>query len=172
MGEQYVGIDVSKAHLDVATSDGQCMQVGNDEAGYARLREQFAAQPPTLVVMEATGGLERALAAALSAAGIALRIVNARHVRHFAKAAGLLAKTDRLDAATLVRFAQALRPEPRALQPENMLALQALIVRRRQLLEMLTMEKNRLRTAHRKVQLDLRATIHWIEKRLKRTDVA
>lgn len=170
MSEQYVGIDVSKAHLDVAFSDGRCLQVGNDEAGFAQLREWFAAQPPTLVVMEATGGLERAVAAELSAAGIALRIVNARHVRHFAKAAGLLAKTDRLDAKALLQFAQALRPEPRALQPEYVLALQALIGRRRQLLEMLTMEKNRLRTAHRKVQPDLRATIHWIEKRLKRTD--
>jgi transposase len=114
--------------------------------------------------------LERALAAELSAAGIALRIVNARHVRHFAKASGSLAKTDRLDAQALVQFAQALRPEPRALQPEQMLALQALIGRRRQLLEMLTMEKNRLRTAHRDVQPDLRANIRWLEKRLKSAD--
>jgi transposase len=170
MSEQYVGIDVSKARLDVAFSDGRRMELDNNEAGHEELCKQFAVEAPALVVMEATGGLERAVAAQLSAAGIALRIVNARHVRHFAKATGLLAKTDRLDAATLVRFAQALRLEPRALQPEQMLALQALIGRRGQLLEMLTMEKNRLRTAHRKVQPDLRATIRWIEKRLKATD--
>jgi transposase len=170
MSEQYVGIDVSKARLDVAFSDGRQMGVDNNDAGHEELCKQFAAEAPALVVMEATGGLERAVAAQLSAAGIALRIVNARHVRHFAKATGLLAKTDRLDAATLVRFAQTLRPEPRALQPEQMLALQALIGRRRQLLEMLTMEKNRLRSAHRKVQPDLRATIRWIEKRLKAAD--
>lgn len=170
MSEQYVGVDVSKEHLDVAFSDGRCLRVSNDEAGYTVLCERFAAEAPTLVVMEATGGLERALAAELSGAGIALRIVNARHVRHFAKATGSLAKTDRLDAQALVQFAQALRPEPRAMQPEQMLALQALIGRRRQLLEMLTMEKNRLRTAHRDVQPDLRANIRWLEKRLKSTD--
>jgi transposase len=170
MSEEYVGIDVSKEHLDVAFSDGRQMRVGNDESGYAALREQFTTERPALVVMEATAGLERALAVELSAAGVALRIVNARQVRHFAKATGLLAKTDQLDATALMRFAQLLRPEPRALQPEQMVALQALIARRRQLLEMLTMEKNRLRLAHPKVQSDLRASIRWIEKRLKGAD--
>jgi len=120
--------------------------------------------------MEATGGLERSIAAELSAAGIPLRIMNARHVRHFAKATGALAKTDRLDAQALVQFAQALRPEPRSIQPEHMQALQALIVRRRQLLEMLMMEKNRLHTAHRGVRADLRSSIRGLEKRLKGVD--
>ena len=120
--------------------------------------------------MEATGGLERALAAQLSAAGIALRIINARHVRHFAKATGLLAKTDRLDAEALVRFAQMLKPEPRPIAPEQTVALQALIVRRRQLVEMLTMERNRLRTAHRGVRKSLQSSIRWLEKRLAEVD--
>jgi transposase len=114
--------------------------------------------------------MERALAVRLSAAGVALRIVNARHVRHFAKATGLLAKTDRLDAEVLVRFAQSLKPEPRLIQPEQTLALQALIVRRRQLVEMLTMERNRLRSAHQGVRKSLQSSIRWLEKRLAEVD--
>jgi len=170
MSEQYIGVDVSKEHLDVASSDGTNFRVGNDEAGHQELVTRFGAAPPALVLMEATGGLERALAVQLSAAGVALRIVNARHVRHFAKATGLLAKTDRLDAQALVHFAQTLKPEARAIQPEQTLALQALIVRRRQLVEMLTMERNRLRTAHRGVRKDLQTSIRWLEKRLAGVD--
>jgi transposase len=170
MGEQYVGIDVSKNHLDVAMSDGTSLQVDNDEAGHQELVARFVAEAPTLVLMEATGGLERALAAQLSAAGVSLRVINARHVRHFAKATGLLAKTDRLDAQALVRFAQTLKPEPRAVAPEQTLALQALIMRRRQLVEMLGMERNRLRTAHRGVRKSLQASIRWLEKRLAEVD--
>ena len=170
MVNQYLGIDVSKDHLDVATSDGASFRVGNDEAGHQELVERFGAEPAVLAVMEATGGLERALAVQLSAAGIALRIVNARHVRHFAKATGLLAKTDRLDARALVHFAQSLKPESRPIQPEQTVALQALILRRRQLVEMLIMERNRLRTAHRGVRKDLQATIRWLEKRMAAID--
>ena len=170
MVNQYVGIDVSKDHLDVASSDGASFRVGNDEAGHGELIARLSAEPPILVVMEATGGLERVLAVQLSAAGIALRIVNARHVRHFAKATGRLAKTDRLDAQSLVHFAQSLRPESRPIQPEQTMALQALILRRRQLVEMLVMERNRLRTAHRGVRKDLQATIRWLEKRVAAID--
>ena len=170
MSEQYVGVDVSKGHLDVALSDGTSVRVCNDEAGHQELVARFSATVPTLVLMEATGGLERALAAELSAAGVPLRTVNARHVRHFAKATGLLAKTDRLDAQALVRFAQTLKPEPRAIASEQTLALQALIVRRRQLVEMLGMERNRLRTAHSGVRKSLQASIRWLEKRLAEVD--
>jgi len=170
MSEQYVGIDVSKDHLDVALSDGTSLRVGNEEAGHQELVARFSAAVPRLVLMEATGGLERALAAQLSAAGVLLRIVNARHVRHFAKATGLLAKTDRLDAQALVRFAQTLKPEPRSIASEQTLALQALIARRRQLVEMLGMERNRLRTAHSGVRKSLQASIRWLEKRLAEVD--
>lgn len=170
MADLYVGVDVSKEYLDVAISDGTSLRVSNDEAGQQQLVARFSAPAPALVLMEATGGLERALAAQLSAAGIALRIVNARHVRHFAKATGLLAKTDRLDAEALVRFAQTLKPEPRSIAPEQTVALQALIVRRRQLVEMLGMERNRLRTAHRGVRKSLQASIRWLEKRLAEVD--
>jgi transposase len=170
MSKSFVGIDVSKNVLDVAFSDGRVLQVSNDEAGFAALRQELTGKVPGLVLMEATGGLERSIAAELSAAGIPLRIMNARHVRHFAKATGALAKTDRLDAQALVQFAQALRPEPRSIQPEHMQTRQALIVRRRQLLEMLMMEKNRLHTAHRGVRADLRSSIRGLEKRLKGVD--
>lgn len=170
MDKPYVGVDVSKEHLDVATSAGESFRVTNDESGHEALVCRFRAEPPTLVLMEATGGLERSLAVQLSAAGVALRIMNARHVRHFAKATGLLAKTDRLDAQALMRFAQTLKPEPRSIEPEQTVALQALIGRRRQLVEMLSMERNRLRTAHRGVRRDLQASIRWLEKRLAAVD--
>ena len=170
MSDLYVGIDVSKLRLDVACSDGQRDAVGNDEAGHEVLVQRFTAQPPRLIVMEATGALEQALAARLSAHQLAIRIVNPRQVRHFAKASGLLAKTDRLDAQVLVRFAQAMRLEPRAICDEQTRALQALIARRRQLIEMLTMERNRLRTAHKGIKGSLMQTIRLLEKQLERTD--
>jgi transposase len=163
-------VDVSKEHLDVAFSDGRELQVRNDPSGYQRLHELLSTAVPTLVVMEATGGLEQGLAAELGAAGIPLRIMNARHVRHFAKATGCLAKTDRIDARVLVQFAQALRPEPRAIQPEQLRALQALVGRRRQLLEMLMMERNRLRTAHPEVRRNVQGAVRWLEKQLKGVD--
>jgi transposase len=168
--EVYVGIDISKARLDVATSAGETFSVSNDEAGHEQLCERFKAAPPKLIVMEATGGLERDLALQLAAAGWEIRVINPRQVRRFAQAAGVLAKTDRLDAQVLVRFAQALKPEPRAVEDEEIQRFQALIGRRRQLLEMLTMEKNRLRVAHREVRKDVKETIDWLEKRLRSTN--
>ena len=168
--EVFVGIDISKARLDVATSAGEEFSVGNDDAGHEQLCELFKAAPPKLIVMEATGGLERDLALQLAAAGCELRVINPRQVRRFAQAAGVLAKTDRLDARVLVRFAQALKPEPRAVADEDLQRLQALIGRRRQLLEMIIMEKNRLRVAHPGVRKDLKQTIAWLESRLRNTN--
>lgn len=170
MSELYVGIDISKDRLDVALSDGRFVQVSNDDAGRAQLREQLSTEAPKLIVMEATAGFEQAVAAELAAAGLALRIVNPRQVRHFAKAAGYLAKTDRLDAQVLMRFAQAMQPEPRAVQSEEMLELQALIGRRRQLIEMLTMEKNRLRLARKQIKRSLMRVIRVLEQQLQDTD--
>src|SRR5262245_4304277 len=170
MEEVFVGIDIAKGRLDVATSAGEEFAVGNDEAGHKELCERFKGNPPKLIVMEATGGLERDLAAELAAAGYELRIINPRQVRRFAQAAGVLAKTDRLDARVLVRFAQALKPEPRAVESEQVQRLQALVARRRQLLEMLTMEKNRLRTAHAEVRRDIKQNIEWLKSRLNHTN--
>lgn len=168
--EVFIGIDISKARLDVASNTGEEFSVGNDEAGHEQLCERFRAASPKLIVMEATGGLERDLALQLAAAGYEIRVINPRQVRRFAQAAGVLAKTDRLDARVLVRFAQALKPEPRAVADEDVQRLQALIGRRRQLLEMLTMEKNRLRVAHPLVRKDLKETIKWLERRLISTN--
>jgi transposase len=170
MSELYVGIDVSKDRLDVAFSDGRERQFGNDAAGHGQLCTLLAPEQPRLIVMEATGGFERSVAAELAATGLALRIVNARQVRDFAKASGRLAKTDQLDARVLVRFAQAMKLEPREVPSEQLQGLQALIGRRRQLIEMLVMEKNRLRIARKEVKRSLKQSIEWLEQQLKHTD--
>jgi transposase len=170
MTELFVGIDVSKDRLDVACGGDLEFGVSNDEAGHTALVARLLELGPALVVMEATGGLERAVALRLTLSGLALRIINARQVRHFAKAAGYLAKTDALDARVLRAFAERMRPEPRELASEQAQELQALTARRRQLIEMLTMERNRLRTAHVRVRRDLRESIRALERRLARTD--
>jgi transposase len=111
MANQYVGIDVAKATLDVALgSDGEVVQVENSEAGIARLLERLGELVPTLVVLEATGGYESLVAGAIVGRGIPVAVVNPRQVRDFAKATGVLAKTDRIDARVLARFAEAVRP--------------------------------------------------------------
>jgi transposase len=169
MSERYVGIDVSKDHLDVL--DGEAVErIGNDAASCAQLAARLAKDPPTLVVMEATGGLERELALQLAARGVRLRIVNARQVRQFARAAGLLAKTDQIDARVLAHFGQAMKPVAREPVDEHTRTLQALVGRRRQLLEMLGMEKNRLATAHLAVRPQVLRTVRWLESELQRCE--
>lgn len=170
MSERFIGIDVSKEHLDVASSENWTLRVANDAAGHAQLCERLKGEPPKLIVMEATGGLERCLAVALAAQELPVRVVNARLVRHFAKASGLLAKTDRIDAQVLVRFGQAMRLEAREPVSEQLLELQALVIRRRQLVEMLTMERNRLSTAHKSVKPQVLRTVKWLEKQLASND--
>lgn len=170
MSALYVGIDVSKERLDVAFSDGREVHFGNDAGGHGRLCALLRPEQPQLIVMEATGGLERSAAAELAAAGLALRIVNARHVRDFAKASGRLAKTDRLDAQMLVKFAQAMRPEPREVPSDQLQGLQALNARRRQLIEMLVMEKNRLGSARKEIKRGLKKHIESLERQLKHID--
>ena len=143
-GEVFVGIDVSKARLDVARlPDGQAVSVDYDGPGLQRLRDWLAAAPPTLVVLEATGGLQLRVAAELTAAGFAVAVVNPRQVRDFARATGRLAKTDRLDAEAMARFAGAIRPEPRPLPDAERQALIDLVTRRRQLVDMRVAEKLR-----------------------------
>jgi len=170
MNELCVGIDVSKAQLDVAVDKEERFSVVNDLSGYVQLCERLAAVKLRLIVMEATGGWERALAAHLTAQELPIRVVNPRQVREFARAAGILAKTDRLDAAVLVRFAHAMQLEPRPLPSEQVQALQALIARRNELTEMLTMERNRLRLAHKSIKRDLKKSIEWLERRIGATD--
>ena len=115
----FVGIDVSKAQLDIALRPEGRFAASNDDAGFARVIERLRAVPPALVVLEATGGLELPLTGALAAAGVPVVVVNPRHVRDFAKAAGKLAKTDALDAQTLAHFAEVMRPEARPLPPSR-----------------------------------------------------
>ncbi len=153
--KRFVGIDVAKAALDVFIgSAGAAFSVANDEVGIQELLRQL--KPADFVILEATGGLEMPVASALAAAGIAVAIVNPRQVRDFARATGRLAKTDRLDAEVLARFGQAVRPEARPLA----------VTRRRQLVEMLTAEKNRRARAPKILHRSIDEHIRWLEKRL------
>lgn len=166
----FVGIDVSKAQLDLAFRPEGQFSAPNDEAGCAQVLERLSAVQPTLVVLEATGGWEIPLTGVLAAAGMPVVVVNPRHVRDFAKATGQLAKTDALDAQTLAHFAEVLRPEPRPLADEQTQTLAAILARRRQLVEMLTAEKNRLGSAPKPVRKSLRTHITWLERELAQTD--
>src|SRR5688572_12755206 len=144
----FVGIDVAKRRLELHLRPaGERFTIDYDEANVAALIERLVALAPALIVLEATGGLEVRLAAALAAAGLPVAIVNPRQVRAFARAMGQLAKTDRLDAAVIARFAEAVRPPVRPLPDEATRHLCALIARRRQLLEMLVAERNRRHAA-------------------------
>jgi transposase len=166
----FVGIDVSKAQLDVALRPDGRFAVPNDEPGVAQLLTRLKAMPPTLVVLEATGGVELPVTTALALAGMPVVVVNPRQVRDFAKATGQLAKTDAIDAEVLARFAEAIRPEPRPLPDEQTQGLAALVLRRHQLIDMLTAEKNRLASARRAIRKNLRAHIAWLERALAQAD--
>lgn len=166
----YVGIDVAKATLDVAVyppAATPCFP--HDEAGLSALVAHVQPLAPALVVLEATGGYETDVAAALAVAGVPVAIVNPRQVRDFAKAIGRLAKTDTLDATVLALFAARVQPEPRPLPDRAQQDLIALIGRRRQLVEMLTAERNRLALARGRIRQDVQVHIHFLEQRLKDT---
>ena len=165
----FVGIDVSKQHLDLALRpSGETARVPQTEAGFTALVALLAPKRPTLVVLEATGGYEAGVAAALALAGIPVAIVNPRQVRDFARAVGRLAKTDGLDADVLAQFAEAIRPTPRPLPDAAQQALTALVTRRRQLVEMLVAERNRLALAPAgRIRRDVQTHIHFLEQRLK-----
>jgi transposase len=170
--EQWVGIDVSKAHLDVFVHpQGQEWRSDNSESGIAEIVQTLAAVEVALVVLEATGGLEQAVTAALNQAGIAVVVSNPRRVRDFAKALGKLAKTDRIDAQVLARYGEAVRPEVRALASDTAQELQALVLRRQQLVEMVSAERNRkssARSGRSKVQIDRH--IEWLQEEVKALD--
>ena len=175
----FVGIDVSKDRLDVAVHEGKDRwQFGRDESGLARLIEQLRSLPGSieLVVLEATGGLERDVAAALAVAKIPTAVVNAKQVRDFAKATGKLAKTDGIDAGVLAHFAQAVRPAVREIGDEFSQALEARITRRNQLIQMLVAEKNRRamllvqRTAPAAMGKSIEVHVKWLEKQIAELD--
>ena len=167
----YVGLDVAKAQLDIAVRpSGQPWTAANDAAGISDVVERLHEMQPALVVLEATGGHEVAAAAALAAAGLAVAVVNPRQVRDFARAIGQLAKTDALDAQVLARFAQVVHPQPRALPDTQAQELAALLTRRRQLVGMLTAERQRLDTALPAVQPHLQRHLAWLEQELADLD--
>lgn len=163
----FIGIDVSKEHLDIAISDHPKVQtVPNDAAGISALTTQFQSLQPTLIVVESTGGYEASLVAELFAAGLPIARVNPGRVREFAKSVGQLAKTDRIDAQILVRFAQAVRPSLVQLPSVEAQAFAALVARRRQLIEMLIAEQNRLGTAPLSVQPRIQKHLGWLQEEL------
>jgi transposase len=167
----FVGIDVCKARLDIAlypTGVKEC--VANEEAAIAALIERLRARTPELIVLEASGALERHVVGALAASGLAVVVVNPRQVRDFAKATGQLAKTDQIDAAVLARFAAAVRPAVRPLADADTERLRSLIARRRQLIEMIVAERNRLARADRGIRKRIQAHIRWLEAELERAD--
>jgi transposase len=163
----FVGVDVSKAQLDVASNGSdETWTVSNSESGIAELVKRLRELRPALVVMEATGGFEVATAAALATAGIAVVIANPRQVRDFAKSTGQLAKTDQIDARVLALFAERVRPQVRPLPDDEARALDAIVGRRRQIIGMLVAEKNRLGFALPTVQKGIKKHIRWLERQL------
>jgi len=167
----YIGIDVAKAHLDLAVHlSGEPWRVANDEAGISAIVTHLRELTPTLVVLEPTGGLELPLTAALAAAELPVAVVNPRQVRDFAKATGRLAKTDRLDARVLAHFAYGVQPTPRPLPDAQTQELAALVTRRHQLVQMLTAEKNRLASTRPLLRQRVQAHIRWLKQELADTD--
>jgi len=167
----FVGLDVAKDRIEVSvrpTNDR--WQADQTDAGIAQLVGRLVALPPTLVVVEATGGYETAVVTALAVAQIPVAVVNPRLVRDFAKALGRLAKTDAIDAAVLALFAERVQPEARPLPDEAHQELIALVTRRRQLLEMLVAERNRLATARRSVRASVQQHVRWLERRIGDAD--
>jgi transposase len=169
---RFVGIDVSKAHLDVASRpDGQEFRTPNTPEGIASLVERLKALSPTLTLLEATGGLERAAAVALAEAELPARIVEPGRVRHFARSIGQHSKTDALDARVLAHYAEAVRPEARDLPDEETRDLRALLDRRRQLVHMRVAEQNRLKQGPTAaVQIDLKAHIVYLSDQIEAMD--
>jgi len=167
----YVGIDVSKGALDVAVQPGgERRREANDAAGVARVVQRLRQLQPALVVCESTGGWEWPLAAALGAARLPVAVVNPRQVRDFAKATGRLAKTDDLDAQVLARFAEAVKPEPRPLAEDTVRALDQLVTRRQQLIEMRTAETNRRQLATGRLRHHLEEHIAWLSRQVDDLD--
>lgn len=164
--ETWIGIDVAKAQLDLSVHQGTHWRRPNDEAGITQVVTDLNALGPTLVVLEATGGYERAVTAALAEAGIPVAVVNPRQVRDFARATGVLAKTDELDARVLAHFAATVQPTPRTLADAEALELKELVARRRQVVGMLTAEKNRLPRTTKTVRARIKAHIAFLETEL------
>lgn len=169
-GPLYVGMDVSKAVIDICVSDGEAWQVANSDRAMDELCARISALGPALVVLEASGGYEARAAAALAAVQVPVAVVNPRQVRDFAHSVGQRAKTDRIDARILARFGADLKPEPRPLPDAETLELEALITRRRQLLAMVVAETGRLELAARVTRKQITAHIRWLRRQIVKVD--
>jgi len=167
----YIGIDVSKTRLDVAahpTAKG--WSVSNDGEGIDQLVTHLRELSPALVVVEATGGLEYPMVAAIAACGLPIVVANPRQVRDFARGTGKLAKTDAIDSQVLANFAYMVKPTPRPLPDVLAQDLDATVTRRRQLMAMIVAERNRLHTAHQPLRQDIQDHIAWLKERLAKLD--
>ena len=169
--EKFVGIDVSKDTLDIYIDPAaEAMHVVYDDEGVAQVVNRLLKVAPTLIVMEATGGLEMRLASELAAKGLPVAVINPRQARDFAKATGQLAKTDQVDAAVLAAFARAIRPAVRPIKDADTRELDDLVTRRRQLIDMRVQETLRLGTASKVQSKSLKAHIAWLDKRIASLD--
>jgi transposase len=167
----FVGIDIAKADFVVACRfDGTTWTATNDAEGISASVQRIRLMTPTLIVLEATGGYETPLVAALAAAGLPVVVANPRQVRDFAKAMGQLAKTDQLDAHLLALFAERVHPAPRPLPDAALQQLGALMTRRRQLLDMVTAERNRLEHAAAPIRREITRHMRWLERRVAAVD--
>ena len=169
---RFVGIDISKDQLDVCVRpDGEVLVLARDGDGIKALIERLRSLTPQIVVLEATGGFEAPVAAALADAGIAVAVVNPRQIRDFARATGRLAKTDELDAAAIAHFAEAIKPEVRPLLDEQAREFKALMARRREIVDMIVRERNRLGQAvAKRVVKDIKAHLRFLAHRLEGID--
>jgi len=167
----FVGIDVAKDSLEVAIrASGEGATFANNDQGIALMRAFIKQFTPVLIVCEATGSFETRAVTDLAVSDLPVVVVNARQVRDFARATGILAKTDKIDARVIAHFADAVRPDVRPLKDRDAQRLDALITRRRQLVDMLTAEKNRLLTAPEWTREDIEAHIAWLKQCLKKVD--
>lgn len=171
MSSHFIGIDVSKDQLDVhVRPDDHHFQFAYNPTGLALLIEELNRLRPELIVLEATGGYEHQLVAELVHEQQPVAVVNPRWVRNFARAAGRLAKTDAIDGSVLSEFAERMRPQPRPLPDENLHELRGLLLRRRQIVDMIVAEKNRQENASKRIVRQIQTHIQWLQKRLAEVD--
>jgi transposase len=164
----FVGIDVAKDSLEVRVhEDPESLTYTNDENEIARLIARIKKVSPSLIVVEATGGYEALIAAELQANGFPVSVVNPRHIRDFARSVGILAKTDKIDAKVIARYAATIQPPAWVLPAEETQRLRAIMIRRRQIITMLTAEKNRLHQANKAVKERIQAHVNWLEQELE-----
>jgi transposase len=168
---EYVGIDVSKAKLDIASGKtGEYWQENNDGNGIQHIVERLRDMPSSITIIESTGGLETALITELFATGLPFALVHPARVRNFARSIGLLAKTDKLDALLLARFGEAVKPPVSQLPGEEEQKMNANMVRRRQLLDMLVAEKNHLCSTRLSLRPKVEEHISWLEIEVEKLD--